>query len=72
MHVCNIEGNHRLSMITDWSGGKGEASIVVQALCGANPPPVDCSQFDFVVTLGADTKDLNQLHSCLPISVKTL
>lgn len=25
----NIEGNHRLSMIADWSGGKEEASIVV-------------------------------------------
>lgn len=29
MRLCNIEGNHGLYMITDWSGGKGEASIVV-------------------------------------------
>lgn len=71
MCICNIEGNNLLSMITDWSEGKGEASIVVGALYGSTSRPVECSQFDFAVTLGAGTKNLNQLHSCLPISVKS-
>lgn len=51
--------------------GRERRPLLYRHCVEPTPPPEDCSQFDFVVTLGADTKDLNQLHSCLPISVKT-